>query len=92
MCAETLSEGGCCWLLFSHSGLRLGRTVLSSPPPSRIIQGPAQSFDVRTFYADTHKCQEMLGYKAKTSLEDGLEVLRKKMIREEAPSLNRGTE
>ena len=60
--------------------------------PSRIIQGPAQSFDVRTFYADTHKCQEMLGYKAKTSLEDGLEVLRKKMIREEAPSLNRGTE
>ena len=54
---------------------------------SRIVRAPAQAFDVNSFYADTQKSRELLGYQARTTLEQGLGVLRDKIVAMEAPNL-----
>lgn len=48
--------------------------------PSRILRGSANSFDVRRFVGDPAKAREMLGFNATIPLEEGLEILKERML------------
>ncbi len=47
---------------------------------SRIIQNGANNFEVRRFVGDPGKSHEMLGYEPRVRLEDGLKILRERML------------
>ena len=47
---------------------------------SKIIHGAANSFEVRKFVGDLTKARKVLGYEAKTRLEDGLKRLSERMV------------
>ncbi len=47
---------------------------------SKIITVPSNSFEVRRFIGDPEKSHKKLGYEAKVKLEDGLRILRERML------------
>lgn len=46
-----------------------------SSHPIQIIEAPSRSFDVSTFWGDTHRSQEILHWKACVNVEDGMRRL-----------------
>ena len=47
---------------------------------SKIIPVPANSFEVRRFIGDPEKAHRMLGYEPRLRLQDGLKILRERML------------
>ena len=47
---------------------------------SKIIKGSANDFEVQKFVGDPEKSRRMLGYEPRVKLEDGLKILRERML------------
>jgi len=47
---------------------------------SRIIQSPPNNFEVRRFVGDPGKSHKVLGHEPRVRLEDGLKILRERML------------
>ena len=48
--------------------------------PSRIIHGPPNDFEVRRFVGDPGKSHKVLGHEPRFTLEEGLKILRERML------------
>lgn len=63
------------------SVFQLARMIVeASDSSSRIRRRPSNSFDVRQFVGDPAKSRQVLGFTAAVRLEEGLKILRDRML------------